>query len=62
MNDAMVERLSPTANIPASGCQIIIAHADGEPAGSNHFDMLPDLVSDDTVLSRALVTLIKGSR
>ncbi|PWK76094.1 alpha/beta hydrolase [Aminobacter sp. AP02] len=81
-----VEALSPAANIPDVGCPVVVAYADGEPAGfkrqsaeydrlwreagfaselievagRNHFDVLLDLASDDTVLSKALVKLIKG--
>ena len=88
LDDATAERLSPAANIPISGCPIVVAYADGEPAGfkrqsseydrlwreagfpsklievagRNHFDVLLDLASDDTVLSRALVELINGQR
>lgn len=86
LDAASVEPLSPAANIPASGCPIVVAYADGEPAGfkrqsveydrlwraagfsstlievagRNHFDVLLDLGSDDTVLSRALVRLVNG--
>lgn len=86
LDAASVESLSPAANIPAVGCPIVVAYADGEPAGfkrqsseydrlwreagfssqlievagRNHFDVLLDLASEDTVLSQALVKLIKG--
>ena len=86
LDEAAVERLSPAANIPAVGCPIVVAYADGEPdgfkrqstcydliwreagfaselievPGRNHFDVLLDLASEDTVPSKALVKLIKG--
>ncbi|MDH6229790.1 arylformamidase [Mesorhizobium soli] len=86
LDDGMVERLSPAANMPRVGCPIVVAYAGGEPAGfkrqsmeydrlwraagfpsqlietkgRNHFDVLLDLASEDTELSRMLVQLIKG--
>ena len=33
LDEAAVERLSPTANLPRVGCPIIVAYADGEPDG-----------------------------
>lgn len=86
LDEAAVERLSPTANMPKVGCPIVVAYADGEPDGfrrqsteydrlwrdagfvsdlmkipdRNHFDVLLDLASEDTVLSKALVRLING--
>ncbi|WP_378942105.1 alpha/beta hydrolase [Mesorhizobium sp. ANAO-SY3R2] len=83
---SQIESLSPAVNIPAVGCPIVVAYADGEPAGfkrqsneydrlwrqagfqsqlieiagRNHFDVLLDLASDETVLSRALVNLINS--
>lgn len=86
LDDEMVNRLSPALNIPATGCPIVVAYADGEPAGfsrqsseynrlwreagfssqlveiggRNHFDVLLDLASRDSELSRLLIQLIKG--
>lgn len=86
LDDDMVRRLSPAENIPAVGCPIVVAYADGEPAGfsrqsgeydrlwreagfssqlveiagRNHFDVLLDLASSDSELSRLLIQLIKG--
>lgn len=86
LDAASIEPLSPAANIPAIGCPIVVAYADGEPAGfkrqsseydrlwreagfssqlievanRNHFDVLLDLALEGTVLSQALVKLIKG--
>lgn len=82
----LVGTLSPAVNIPIGGCPIVVAYADGEPAGfkrqsmefdrswraagfqstlievpgRNHFDVLLDLSVDDSVLARALVSLISG--
>lgn len=44
LDDEKVERLSPAANIPDVGCPIVVAYADGEPAGfrrqSTEYDRL----------------------
>jgi arylformamidase len=86
LDDDAVARLSPATNLPSVGCPIVVAYADGEPAGfkrqsteydrlwreagfasrlvevpgRNHFDVLLDLASDDSTLSRLLVELIGG--
>lgn len=86
LSDADVLALSPAENLPAKGCPIVVAYADGEPDGfrrqsteydrlwrraghrstlievpnRNHFDVILDLETPDTVLSRALVGLIRG--
>ncbi len=44
LDDAAVARLSPATNLPSVGCPIVVAYADGEPAGfkrqSTEYDRL----------------------
>jgi arylformamidase len=80
----MVQSLSPAENLPYGEIPIVVAYAEGEPAGfkrqsaayhqlwrdagfssklveikgRNHFDILLDLASDESELSRLLLALI----
>jgi arylformamidase len=88
LDDSSIKALSPVLHMPRSGCEIVLAYADGEPNGfkrqsaeyhhmwesagfkarlieipyRNHFDVLLDLASEDSLLTRALLGLFSNIR